>query len=165
MKKIIIPIIVFIIFSSCKKEAATSSQQLSQAVTNSTVSNSTSHKDVIVRDDLTGFQLENSCTGEILTALSGDITFNFAPDGSLRLIEVHNFILQAPNGTIYRNHYVATFELIGAGGFINTYKMISNPQQGDGTHWVLQGQFKVAGSVNGAPPTVQFDKFFIKCNP
>jgi hypothetical protein len=160
MKKLLILCaIAFLAFNSCKKETATNLNQAANSSDQSlttTSASASSNGDIVVKVDFTGFQLENSCTGEIMTALSGDAVLNFAPDGNLRSVEIHNFVFQAPDGTIYHNNYIATFELIGTSGFINTYKMISNPQ-GSGTHWILQGQLKVTDF------TVQFDKLFIKC--
>ncbi len=162
MKQFIITIMAVIFFSSCKKETSMSSQQLPSVVSNSTVnnttaSNSTSQGETIVRIDLTGQTVVDPCTGQTLTILSGDLINNIAPDGiSVRLSQIHNFVLQAADGTITSTHFVSTFELIGSGGFINTYKIISHSQD-NGTHLVLQGQFKVTNF------TVQFDKFFLKC--
>jgi hypothetical protein len=166
MKKIlIITALAFITLDSCKKEAGFL-EEVRQEIR---VSNSPFDPgwpqpgpDIIQRIDLTGFQVENLCTGETLTALSGDAIVNLTPEGHARLIEVHNFILQAPDGTMYRNNYIATFELIGTDfGSINTFRMISNPQYGDGTHWILQGTAKVY--LKDGVPTIQVENIFMKC--
>jgi hypothetical protein len=157
MKKfLVLNTLAMLLFISCQKEVAINSPG------RASVSNlSSSSGDIVVKDDLTGFQLENLCTGEIMTAISGDAVLNFSADGNLRSLTIHNFVFQTADGTIYRNNYIFTFELTGSTGLINTYRMISNPQ-GTGTHWVMQGEFKVIWDINGNN-TVQFDKFFLKC--
>ncbi len=150
--------LVCISFYSCQKNVALNAPQQFPEIASNAAHATSSSGDIIFKDDLTGVPIQNECTGEIMTALSGDAVGNLAPDGvTLRSLTIHNFVFESADGTIYHNNYVITFELIGTDGYINTYKMISNPQ-GGGMHLVLHGELKVNNS------DVQFDKFVMKCN-
>lgn len=160
-------IFLFIVFtaiiSSCRKDVAPKpAPQLNNQTAVTPSASSSDKADIVVKDELTGFIVENACTGESLTATSGYAVINIAPDGSLRMLNVHDFVFTDAAGNAYQGIYVVTFALIGSDGLNNTYKMILNPQGGN-NHMVIQGELHISPTSNGSFTGV-IDKFFIKCN-
>jgi hypothetical protein len=151
---------VIFALTSCQKEVATNSSANSVKNSSPAISAS-SNGDIIVKDDLTGLQVMNFCTGETLTATQGTAIINIAPDGNLRSINVHDVVFTDIYGNVYRGIYVVTFTPIGLDGFNNTYKMVLSPQGGT-NHMVLQGELHVFPTGTGGFNAV-IDKFFIKC--
>jgi hypothetical protein len=169
MKKIFIcAAFALLTFASCKKDLSTNTGDRQPAVTsNATLASSTSHADAIVRIDLTGQPaIENPCTGEPLTFLSGILQLNIAPDGqSIRSTTVSNLVVQDAAGTIYHGVLAVTFEQKGSisqGTFSFTLTYILN-SQGGGDHIRLHETFIIVINANGVL-TVGFDKVTVDCH-
>ena len=174
MKKIFIcAVFALLTLASCKKDLSTNAGDLQPANTSNATSvaaasvSTTSNADAIVRIDLTGQPaIENFCTGEPLTFLSGILQLNIAPDGqSIRSTTVSNLVVQDAAGTIYHGALAVTFESKGSisqGTFSFTQTYILNPQ-GGGDHLRLHETFIIVVNANGVL-TVGFDKLTLECH-
>ena len=164
-------------FASCKKDVSTKVTEQQPSNGNNaalasdrdvtTLASNISNGDQIVRVDLTGQPaIENPCTGEPLTFLSGILQLNIAPDGqSIRSTTVSNLVVQDAAGTIYHGVLAVHFEQKGSiskGTFSFTATYILN-SQGGGDHIRLHETFIIIINANGVL-TVGFDKLTIDCN-
>ena len=154
--------------ASCKKDLSTNAGDRQPAITSdATATSATSKSDVIVRFDLTGQPaIDNFCTGETLTFVSGILQLNIAPDGqSIRSTTVSNLVVQDAAGTIYHGVLAVTFEQKGSiskGTFSFTATYILN-SQGGGDHIRLHETFIIVVNANGVF-TVEFDKVTVDCH-
>lgn len=165
-KNFIIPLVVFFIFSSCKKEDSNlQSEQVASTenrlTTNSAADPTMSHFTV----DVTGLTFYNGCTGEDMLITSGVFSLNTHQDGTIASYNVHDFVLQAADGSIYRGNWVGTFQLTAPlpdpGALTNTYKVILTTAGGD-NNFLLQGVFHITENANGEFAVV-IDNFTASC--
>lgn len=115
--------------------------------------------------DVTGLTFHNDCTGEDMLIVSGVFFLNSHQDGTVASYNLHDFVLQAADGSIYRGIWAGTFTLTGSeagpGTITNTYKAIMTTS-GAGNNSLLKGVFHITTNSNGAY-TVVIDSFTAGC--
>jgi hypothetical protein len=115
--------------------------------------------------DVTGLTFHNDCTNEEMVILSGVFFLNTHQDGTVASTNLHHFVLQATDGTIYRGIWVTTFQVTAPlpdpGAFNNTYKVILTTS-GGGNNSQLTGVFHITQNANGEFTSV-IDNFTAGC--
>lgn len=164
-KNFLIPIIAFAIFSSCKKEAANPESEQVASIESNVTTTAADPTMFHLKVDVTGLTFQNGCTNEDLLIISGVFSLNSHQDGTVASYNLHDFVLQAEDGTIYRGIWAGTFTLIGSesgpGTVTNTYKAIMTTA-GGGNNFLLQGVFHVTVNANGEL-TAFIDNFTAGC--
>ncbi len=174
MKKVfIITAFAFVTLASCRKElsydafehATDASKQFSSIVNNSRSTSAADPTRQHLKIDLTGLTFRNDCTGEQMLIKSGIVNVNLHQDGQVASINIHNFVLESSNGTVYRGifviNYTATGNSNGVNTLHNTYKAIFTTP-GGGNNSVLIGVFHI--TINANEVTTAFiDNFRAGC--
>lgn len=165
MKKLFIIAIAVIVFSSCKKEAANLPPEQVASIDNNAAENSADPTMAHIRIDVTGLTFANGCTNEDMVILSGVFFLNTHQNGTIASYNVHDFVLQAADGTIYRGNWVETFQVTAEqpnpGAFNNTYKVILTTS-GGGNNFVLIGLIHLSENADGELK-VAIDSFTAGC--
>jgi hypothetical protein len=167
MKKIlIITAVAFITLSSCNKEAANLKSEQVASIENVLTSNSAADPTMLhFKVDVTGSTFHNGCTNEDMLITSGVFFLNSHQDGTVASYNLHDFVLQAADGSIYRGVWVGTFQVTTSlpdpGAFNNTYKVILTTSGGN-NNFLLQGVFHITQNANGEF-TVTIDNFTATC--
>ncbi len=159
-------VVIALFFSSCKKEATNiTSKQAPSIAANSTTNSAADTTMLHFRVDVTGLTFHNDCTNEDMLIISGVFFLNTHQDGTVASYNLHDFVLQAADGTIYRGIWAGTFTLIGSesgpGTVTNTYKAIMTTS-GGGNNSLLKGVFHITTNANGEF-TVVIDNFTAGC--
>jgi hypothetical protein len=167
MKKIFIcAAFALVTLGSCNKEATNiASEQVPAIAANSTANSAADTTMLHLKVDVTGSTFPNGCTNEDMLIISGVFFLNTHQDGTVASVNLHNFVLQSADGTIYRGIWVTTFQVTTSlpdpGAFNNTYKVIFTTS-GGGNNFVLIGLFHIAENANGEF-TVVIDNFTAGC--
>src|SRR5688572_25374959 len=173
-KALICAVFALLALASCKKDISSNVSEQGPSLLSTTVLESSpgmptpqaGNGDQIVRIDITGQQFLNPCTGGTLTALSGILQFNIAPDGfTIRSTVNSRLVMQDDNATIYRGVFVETFEQKGSiaqGILHDTLRFILNSQSG-GKPIHLHSVLHITVNANG-DLTAMVEKFSLDCD-
>ncbi|MES2646057.1 MAG: hypothetical protein V4717_04220 [Bacteroidota bacterium] len=166
MKKIFIySAFAFSALTSCQKDLTEDTTQRQLSAAENLTTKAADPTMLHLRVDVTGLTFHNDCTNEEMLILSGIFFLNSHRDGTIASTNVHNFVLQAADGTIYRGVWVNTFQVTAPlpdpGAFNNTYKVILTTS-GGGNNSRLTGVFHITQNANGEFTSV-IDNFTAGC--